>query len=175
MIGVQALGLAELGKKIAGLPQRLSLAERRAVAKGAVEVLRELGKRVSLRSRSKVPVGYLHRRTGALAGSAGMTQPEREGASWLTRVGFRRGAAERYAPVHEFGATIRARNKPYLVFPIREVGGLAKSNIIGWVRTKEVRIPERRPLRSALAAKRDAIREHVRQEIGRALEAAWRG
>lgn len=34
--------------------------------------------------------------------------------------------------------TIKAKNAPYLVFPIRRGPGLAKGNIVGWVRTKEV-------------------------------------
>lgn len=33
---------------------------------------------------------------------------------------------------------IRPRNKAWLVFPIRQGGGLAKSNIVSWVKTKRV-------------------------------------
>jgi hypothetical protein len=33
---------------------------------------------------------------------------------------------------------IRAKNKPYLVFPIRQGGGLARKNITGWVSKKQI-------------------------------------
>ncbi len=43
------------------------------------------------------------------------------------------GAASRYAPVHQFGATITAKNHPYLTFKVGD----------RWVRTKSVKIPAR--------------------------------
>jgi len=55
-----------------------------------------------------------------------------------------------YAPVHEFGATIKAKNAPYLVFQTknfvagsRSIGGvdtpIVKREAGGWVSVKEVR------------------------------------
>lgn len=46
-----------------------------------------------------------------------------------------------YAPVHQFGATIKAKNKPYLVFPIG--GSAAGEKPKGYRVAKQVTIPPR--------------------------------
>lgn len=47
-----------------------------------------------------------------------------------------------YAPIHQFGGTIRAKNAPFLVFPFG--GSAAGSAPFGYLRKKSVYIPQRR-------------------------------
>lgn len=54
--------------------------------------------------------------------------------------------------------TIVPINAPYLVFPIRKGGGLAKANIIGWASKEEVKLKPR-PSLDAVAATYPAILE----------------
>ena len=64
-----------------------------------------------------------------------------------------------YAPVHEYGAVIHARNKPYLVFKIR-----GKT-----IRAKSVTIPERAPFRTEAESAQTAriIAHEVTSEVER--------
>lgn len=58
-------------------------------------------------------------------------------ASISTKVGndfARIGSNKKYAAIHHLGGTIKAKNKPYLVFPV--AGG-------GWRKVKSVNIPAR--------------------------------
>jgi len=69
-----------------------------------------------------------------------------------------------YAPVHEFGATIRPKTKPYLVFFVGEKAGSGH-----WVRTKQVTIPPRPYLGPALDTMRPAIKRKFAEAISKLL------
>lgn len=81
------------------------------------------------------------------------------------------GSALIYAPVHEFGAHIVAKAKPYLTFPIKVMGALTKSGKMrsrnAWVRVKEVTIPARHPLRYAGQLKKQEIINTIGANFGR--------
>ena len=79
-----------------------------------------------------------------------------------------KGPAARYAHVHEFGAVIRARRKPYLVFRLytpydtdRPTGP--------WRRAKQVRIPKRPFLWPAAEAAARDFPDHFRAAARRIL------
>lgn len=57
------------------------------------------------------------------------------------------GNTQKYFPTHERGATIRAKNVPYLKFKLRGVGSTPTSKGGFWRSKKEVTIPERSMLR----------------------------
>jgi hypothetical protein len=59
-----------------------------------------------------------------------------------------------YAYTHEYGATITARNAPFLVFKIEGK----------WIRTKKVVIPERAPFRTGLQENLKTIQEDISHE-----------
>ncbi len=65
-----------------------------------------------------------------------------------------------YAPVHEFGATIRPRLHPYLLFQVHGQ----------WIRKPQVRIPPRPFLHPGLRAAAEAFREMMAQAIARELK-----
>ncbi len=108
------------------------------------------------------------------------------------------GSALIYAPVHEYGKTIRAKNKPYLMFFLTEeqLGGFTRvkysvNKYTGerravkamtrgqyfkgkrghWVQVKEVTIPARPYLGPALYHEREAIRN----ELGKAIQGLMDG
>lgn len=67
-------------------------------------------------------------------------QPLRDTGRLQRSIGYRAQANEtvigtnlKYAPIHQFGGTIRPRNKPFLVFKTRD----------GYVRARKVTIPAR--------------------------------
>ncbi len=85
-----------------------------------------------------------------------------------------------YARTHEYGATIKAKNKPYLVFPISEYDtakkrftgpGLTKAGLRSyskkakkggqWVKVKQVKIPARQPFKKSFDNKFEAMRERL--------------
>lgn len=67
-----------------------------------------------------------------------------------------------YAGVHEFGATIRAKNSPFLVFRIGKQ----------WISKKEVTIPARPFLAPALKDSRGAARTIIRRLTDEAMKEA---
>ena len=64
-----------------------------------------------------------------------------------------------YAPVHEFGMTIRARNFPYMTFKTDR----------GWRRAKQVIIPPRPFMKAAFQASIPAIEKIAEEEIQRLI------
>jgi hypothetical protein len=89
-------------------------------------------------------------RTGRLLGAYGQ-RIKREGATFTQDIGAIRPSDSGQVPLHARmqegidaqGNTfemmiIRAKRAPFLVFPIRAGGGMAKKNIRGWVKTKQV-------------------------------------
>lgn len=112
---------------------------------------------------------YLHVRGNKLRGSYAH-KVEIHGFEIIGRV----GSALIYAPVHEFGAHIVAKAKPYLTFPIKVMGALTKSGKMrsrnAWVRVKEVTIPARHPLRYAGQLKKQEIINTIGANFGRYMK-----
>ena len=100
------------------------------------------------------PSGYsknsLHTRTNRLKGTV-FSDVKPQGGKLI--VNF--GSSMKYAKVHETGAVIRPKRKPFLAFPIakrvaiksRKLGGKQRTKkVTRWVYTKKpVKIPARRP------------------------------
>ncbi|HYW76729.1 MAG TPA: phage virion morphogenesis protein [Gammaproteobacteria bacterium] len=105
--------------------------------------------------REKLSGQVLNRRTGRLSRSIHSEPARREGSTILGRV----GTNLIYAPVHEFGATIRAKRAKYLRF---KVGGQ-------WVMKEQVTIPARPYMRPSLAERAPAIREGLQRAIGKVI------
>ena len=101
----------------------------------------------------------------ALNASPDARAGSREGFSTITatanRMTLEKGATLIYAGVHEYGATIRAKNKPYLVF----------MTAAGLRRAKSVTIPARPVYEPAL----DDAAPEVEREGGRRLFALLQG
>lgn len=74
-----------------------------------------------------------------------------------------------YAKVHEFGAVIRAKNGPFLIFPVGFPGGYAVA------RVPMVRIPARPYLTPALKDATPEIISHVQKELQTLARATLRG
>jgi len=92
-------------------------------------------RRMSGRPGLKAQTGTLRR--GLVVKSEGQTLNSLEVASVFT------GAHAFFAHVHETGMTIRAKNGPYLSFPIRSKGASRSTKITGWAQVAEVTIPPR--------------------------------
>ncbi len=76
------------------------------------------------------------------------------------------GSNLKYAPVHEFGATIRAKNAPFLVF--KTLDG-------AWHKIKKVVIPARPFLQPAVQDSREVIRKLAGQTFMQAYREATSG
>ena len=101
--------------------------------------------------------GKLGRVTGALAGSIKYRKTTR---------GVEIGTNLPYAPVHEYGAIIRAKNVPFLRFMTRDKK---------WHSVKEVRIPKRPFLGPALNDSKESIFNIVMKHAEAALRDANNG
>ena len=93
--------------------------------------------------------------TGALRNSAIVTSSN-EGGNAEALIKFRR----EYARIQEFGGTITAKNKPYLVF---KVGGK-------WVRKKSVKINGKHYLENAINSQKGAAVKAMGDVINQYLE-----
>lgn len=81
-------------------------------------------------------------------------------SSQVSGAQLRVGTNTKYAAVHQFGATIKAKNAPFLVFKLGN----------RWVKTKEVEIPARPFLGISAEDLRDireTIEGHIRRVTGR--------
>ena len=72
--------------------------------------------------------------TGQMRRDVSTTEPRKTRNGYEAEVFMKPGPSLIRAPIHEYGGTIRARNKPYLVFKVRGQ----------WVRVKQVRIRQKR-------------------------------
>lgn len=125
-------------------PQRLEAAARRQLLRYMRRFVSPAGhwQRLQMRGRPG-----LFRRTGDLARSFAALDVSTGGLGGVAVLGF---TTSRYARVHEFGAVIRARNKPFLMWRAERAGqGVSKGQ---WVRAKEVTIPARMGFRTAFAS-----------------------
>lgn len=99
VISVAIDGAQAAAKRLQDLGAGLLEAERRAVAKA--------GRIMRNRSAALVSGEVLKVRTGALRSAINSGDPFRDqDGGFAVHVGVRRGAAEKYAPIHEFGGDI---------------------------------------------------------------------
>ena len=70
-----------------------------------------------------------------------------------------------YAPIQEFGGTIRAKNKPYLVFQTKDGS---------WHSVKSVQIPPVGYMRGAYAEKKDAVIREVDEAVDDMIRDAFK-
>lgn len=162
-------GEKELLKKIEALPTKIrERVGRTALSKAALLLENHI-------KRDKLSGTVLHVRSGRLRGSI-THEVSRVGDDLIARIGTKLV----YARIHEFGGIIRAKNHPYLVFPIRGVqttgarGQLLKRprhTIETWVRVKQVTIPKRPYMVPALKGKRQEIIQTIAEEVGKAVTA----
>lgn len=154
------------------------LAERTAAAR--THALGEIGKHLSGRTVVLIP-----KRSGRLAGSVSYEVDDD-----TVRVGYIKsagGSIPIYAAMREFGGVIRAKNKPYLVFPVggaaitrAGVGGLsygdaAQAGIAGktqWRRVKQVKQKGGKYLTGTFHRERDKVMAYVRAVYDFAKRAA---
>lgn len=190
-LGFEVRGLDAVKRSNARLVQDLFDAENRGTLKAALMVEREARRRVTAgRSKNKE---LLHVRSGALRASLNTSPIERHGRDVSARVGFRKGTVDRYAGVHEYGATIRAKGGGYLAIPLtstkagnsKSSGPLAykgtgaffytskKGNLVFgfagqpplFALKKEVKIPRRAPLARAAQTVRPRFRSIMDAEL----------
>jgi uncharacterized protein YlbG (UPF0298 family) len=76
--------------------------------------------------------------TGALRRAVSVTAPRKTRQGFEAEVYMMPDKTKPYQSIHEYGGIIRARRKPYLVFKVKGQ----------WVRTKQVRIRQKRYWRS---------------------------
>ena len=124
-----------------------------------------------LRARENVTRGRpgLIARTGALYRgiSLGPYVQKAPGAIAEQKI-FVKGPAAKYAHVHEFGAVIRARRKPWLVFRLYEPWDTDRPTG-PWRRAKQVRIPRRPFLWPAAEAAASDFPRHFAEAANRIL------
>jgi len=113
----------------------------RGVRKVAAEIQRHHKRKEMVRKGGRLATASSHatkltRRTGTLSRSYSIRLDEHNLAAMY-------GSDSIVAPVHEFGATIRTKRAPWLVFKIPGVG---------WRRAKQVTIPPRPTLRRSMQA-----------------------
>src|SRR3990172_831455 len=115
LLELKTFGLDRLGHRLSELPKRIDEAAKRGIHKAALLVHRRVRERLTGRGPGNES---LHVRSGKLLQALNTSAPEFVSGSWQARVGFRQGPAGKYAPVHEYGATIRAK-KRLLAIPTR--------------------------------------------------------
>jgi len=101
--------------------------------------------------RDKLSGQVLHRRSGRLSRSIHSAPARAEGGNVIGKV----GTNVVYAPVHEFGATIRAKRAKYLRFKVQG----------RFVSVKEVTIPKRPFMKPSLEERRPAIAAAIRKTV----------
>lgn len=102
------------------------------------------------------PGGHPRLRTGVLARSAGY-----ERSRGRRTAGYALGPGSKYGPVHEFGAVIRPKSSPWLLFQLLDGS---------WRRAKQVTIPARPVWRPAFRESRPAMLDAFVMASAAALE-----
>ncbi len=99
LIGVEVTGLQQTADRLKLTAAQLLEASRRGIAKA--------GRIMRNRSVDLVTGKVLNVRTGHLRQAINAGDPFREADGFAVQVGVRRGDAEKYAPIHEFGGDIQ--------------------------------------------------------------------
>ena len=147
-ISLKITGDKELASRLERINGQVITALRMGIEKSLIELENE--------ARNKLSGRVLNVQTGTLRRSIGR-EINQSGNSIIGSV----GSDLKYAAIHEFGGVIKAKNAPYLTFPIDG----------GWARVKQVTIPERSYLRSTLEEKEPMILNIVQREIEKLIEA----
>ena len=154
---VGVTGIDKVLERMKTLPARLDEAEKRAVVRGQLHTERKW--------KENVRGLILNVRTGAYRASVRSGAPEKDARGHLGRVGIVRGKAEKYAPVHEYGATIRPK-------PTNKRGRLAfRIPGVGWRSATSVTIPARAPMARSFEAVRPQILSEFETLTRRAINA----
>jgi hypothetical protein len=98
--------------------------------------------------------------TGTLRRNIVATEPQARprAGDWTVTVGLRSGTkADVYARIHRDGGTIKAKNKPYLVFKVKGQ----------WVRVKSVRIRRKNYISDGVEAAQKDLPDLIRGELAR--------
>jgi|SRR5215471_3718717 len=150
-------------ENMAKLPDELSKAVVRGMDSGVQQLVKRIQQR-RLTGTGPFPVSD-HRlgvRSGVLIGSVAATPAAIRGDT--VSASITASATHKdfpYALAHEYGATVTARNAPFLVFKIGD----------RLIRTKSVIIPQRAPFRTEIQSPESA--KLVSAEIGAEIEKAW--
>jgi len=180
-VTVDFYGADELMRRLQALENGPAIL-RKALAGAATEVKRKAQEIVYLGH----PAGHLYRgvrRGGEAKGAGGGGHLRSSIHSVVHGHDYAEvGTNVIYARVHEFGATIRAKNKPYLVFQTpteyqeKEVvtrSGKRRKTVrrvgMHWVRVKQVTIPKRPFLGPALEQSQAAVRAAFERPLREAL------
>lgn len=99
LIGIAIDGAQKAAQKLQKLGTDLLEAERRAVGKAAIKM--------TARSKRLASGIVINVKSGALHDSIDFQGPFRDAEGWYSPVGVRRGNAEKYAPLHEFGGDVQ--------------------------------------------------------------------
>lgn len=156
--GVQVTGVEKVLQRMKDLPGKLDEAEKRAVLRGQVQMTRKWKENVS------GPI--LKVRTTAYRSSIQPAPIDKTAQGYEGRVGIIRGKAEKYAPVHEFGATIRPKAS--------NVRGRLAFRIpgVGWRSATSVTIPARRPMGRSFDEIRPVLLEQFAASVKRVVDSA---
>lgn len=103
LIGVSINRAQEAAQKLVRFGTDLLGAESRALV--------QIGKAFESRSKRLASGEVINVRTGALRNSIGFGVPFKDKDGAAIAVGVRRGAAEKYAPLHEFGGEVHRASK----------------------------------------------------------------
>lgn len=178
-LDIVVTGLDKVIEKLAKYPTVAADAIKRGLRLGALVLVREVKETI-----------YLGHAQGHLKGDS---KRLRDSIHWQVDEAASEAAVGTnviYAPVHEFGATIHAKNAPYLAFQLpgyrtgsgklTAFGKLAATgeavnaageavNATGWVRMKEVTIPPRPYLKPAIDNKGDEAADEIVKAVKQVL------
>lgn len=176
MFSIELRGCKELQQKVNKAEKGLIEFLTRDMEKACIIVENQVRINVSGATRLPMEGGgvysqpYLRVRGGHLR-SAYTHKVEMHGTEVIGRV----GTPYFVALVHEFGKTIVAKAKPYLMFPIRIMGALGRTTKAGpakprygkqWVRVRQVHIPARHPLQYAGELKKKEVIDMIGNDFG---------
>jgi len=143
---------------LAALPERIRAALEAKAGRLAAQLQAKI--------RQKLSGGALDMKSGALAGSIGVTTDASDAA---ISVRIATAADVKYAAIHEFGGTI----PPHQILPDKTralafaIGG--KQIFAARVNLPAITMPERSYMRSSLAEMADEIRQGTQEAVGEAL------
>ena len=104
-------------------------------------------------------------RLGRLKASVRAFEPSITGGDIVKAQIFAGGQRVKYARIHEYGGIIRPRNAQYLHF---------KTDRGNWVRTKQVKMPERRYIRTSIESTKNEIFDTIKGGIVNFLQSQGR-
>lgn len=154
--------------KFRGYPKRFEASVFREVKKQLATTFHRFHREHAKRRMSgpNTSAGTLRRRTGALARSFDFIV-RGNSLDDLRAFGF---SDVLYAPVHEHGATIRAKRATWLTFPVAFSGAFGKPT--AWRRAVEVTIPSRLNYAKDFQKRKPTTAAEIREAVRRGIENA---